>query len=71
MQIHVRLAYLFFIHPVVRGYWQIKVAEQDREKTAYSTPDGHFSLKECLLANALATFQQAMNMIDNGIHNGK
>jgi hypothetical protein len=67
----------------VRGYWQIKVAEQDREKTAYSTPDGHFQFKRMPFGqtNALATFQQAMNMTDcvvylddiRGlkIHNGK
>ena len=33
----------YFTHlDLVRGYWQIKVAEEDREKTAFSTPDGHF-----------------------------
>ena len=33
----------FFTHlDLVRGYWQIDVDEASREKTAFSTPEGHF-----------------------------
>ena len=36
----------YFTHlDLVRGYWQIKVAEKDREKTAFSTPDEHYQFK--------------------------
>ena len=32
----------FFTHlDFVRGYWQIDVDEASREKTAFSTPEGH------------------------------
>ena len=33
----------FFTHlDFVRGYWPIDVDEASREKTAFSTPEGHF-----------------------------
>ena len=44
---------------LLRGYWQIDVAEQDREKTAFATPDslyqfcklnfGHTNARVCLM----------------------
>ena len=46
----------FFTHlDIVRGCWQIKVAEKDREKTAFSTPNEHYQFKRMPfgLANAL------------------
>ena len=46
------------------GYWQIPVAEEDRPKTAFVTPDGGFYEYVMMpfgLSNALGTFQQLMN----------
>ncbi|CAB4023352.1 Retrovirus-related Pol poly from transposon [Paramuricea clavata] len=60
----------YFSHlDLVRGYWQIKVAEKDREKTAFSTPDGYFQFKTMLfgLTNSPATFQRVMNTILAGL----
>ena len=60
----------YFTHlDLVRGYWQINVAEQDREKTAFSAPDRHFQFKRMPFGqtNAPATFQRALNMILAGL----
>ena len=36
----------YFTHlDLVRGYWQIDVNKQDREKTAFSTPEGYYQFK--------------------------
>jgi hypothetical protein len=47
------------------GYHQILISEEDRSKTAFRTPFGHFQLKVLIegLTNAPATFQTAMNSI--------
>jgi transposase InsO family protein len=51
------------------GFWQIKISEDSIEKTAFSTPDGHF---ECLrmafgLAGAPSTFMRAMSIVLSGL----
>ena len=55
---------------LVKGYWQIKDNESDREKTAFSTHDGHYQFKRMSfgLTNAPATFQRAINTILRGLN---
>ena len=47
------------------GYWQVEVEEQDKEKTAFFTPKGHFEFNVIPfgLTNTPATFQQLMECV--------
>ncbi len=51
------------------GYWQIKVAKQDREKTAFITHCGlfEFNVMPFGLTNAPATFQRYMDSVLEGL----
>lgn len=64
--LHAMSGAVYFTHvDLVRRYWQISVEEQVREKTAFSTVDGHYQFKRMPFGftNAPATFQRAMNII--------
>lgn len=46
---------------MLSGYWQVKVSLEDREKTAFCTPEGR--VMPFRLCNAPATFQLLMNVL--------
>jgi hypothetical protein len=54
---------------MLSGYWQVKIADEDRPKTAFGTTEGLFEFKVMPfgLCNAPATFQRLMDLILAGM----
>lgn len=47
------------------GFWQIKIAEEDKMKTAFSTPSGHYHFHRFPyeLSNSPDIFQRLMDVV--------
>ena len=54
---------------LVSGYWQVELAEEDRQKSAFCTTDGLFEFKVMPfgLCNAPATFQRLIDLVLAGL----
>jgi uncharacterized membrane protein len=51
------------------GYWQLKISDNDKQKTAFATHRGLFQFK-CMpfgLANSPATFERLMEVVLSGL----
>ena len=55
---------------LLSGYWQVEIAQSDKEKAAFCVPDGlfQFNVMPFGLCNALAIFQCLMDTVLAGLH---
>ena len=62
-------AKLFSTLDMVSGYWQLEVADEDKEKTSFCTPDGlyEFNVLPFGLCNEPAMFQRLMDLVLSGL----
>ena len=65
----VREALLFKTLDALWGYWQVPIAERDRDETTFSSHMGTFRYKRMPfgLRNAPATFQRALDIVLSGV----